>query len=167
MPRSHESLQAEIAELRDKNAELEAKLAELRDKNAKLETALEGPACNFTSKFGWPTTLHLPIKGADRTAAGIQAHFNEPRKRIRAIVEKLPDVAHADVSTGRNPEADDQGVSLGVTVVVELVVGLGRKANDEDLKAAARAFQHAHLEAALQEVPEVGVTVNLGNMRKR
>ena len=165
MPRSHESLQAEIAELRDKNAELEAKLADLEAENAELGTALEGPACNFTSKFAWPTTLHLPIEGADRTAAGIQSHFNEPRKRIRAIVEKLPDVAHAEVSPGRNPEADDRGVSLGITVVVELVLGLGRKANDEDLKAAGRRFQHAHLEAALQQVPEVGV--NLGNMRKR
>ena len=167
MPRSYEKLEADNAELEAKNAELVAENARLRDKNAELGTALEGPACNFTSKFGWPTTLHLPIEGADRTAAGIQSHFNEPRKRIRAIVEKLPDVAHADVSPGRNPEADDRGVSLGVTVVVELVVGLGRKANDEDLKAAARAFQHAHLEAALQKVPEVGVTVNLGNMRKR
>lgn len=127
------------------------------------------PACTFHAKFAWPITLKAELRDGDgrKTPAGVHAHFNDSRNRIEAAVKKLEGVQSAAVS-GHAVEIPDVGsVAQKTMVTLELKVSLGAVANDEDLKAAGRAFQERHLVPALRDVPEVGGTVAIGSMKKR
>ena len=127
------------------------------------------PACIFHAKFAWPITLKAALDDGDerKTPAGIHAHFNGSRNRIEAAVKELEGVQSAAVS-GHAVEIPDVGsVAQKTMVTLELKVPLGPVANDEDLKAAGRAFQELLLVPALQTVQEVGGTVAIGSMKKR
>ena len=65
---------------------------------ANVRTTVETPpACRFMAKFAWP----LPLKAElppDTAPASVHRRFAEPRKRIRAALEKLPGVQSVAVT---------------------------------------------------------------------
>ena len=135
---------------------------------ANVETTVEtpAPACRFMAKFAWPFPLKAELP-PDTAPASVHRRFAEPRKRIRAALEKLPGVQSVAVTGGAVEIPDVGPVSQKTMVTLELEVPLGPEANGDDLTAAGRAFQERHLVPALRAVPEVGDTVAIGSMKKR
>ena len=134
--------------------------------------ATEAKPFMFRTRWAWPVPLkeeELP-GDVERTSAGVELHFNDTVKRVRAELEKLPGVLHVTPSPGRAgvdiPEVGP--VSMRWLFTVDFRIPLhGSAGSDDDVKRAVRHFGKTEVVPTLRKVKGVGETIIVGDPKRR